>query len=284
VRLAHDRQAGRITIEAAEHIEYAQHLGQPGADEAALTRAALDCLLARHPIAEAALAVSVPGREVLARFFKTPPVAPAKLDDLVQYEARNQVPFDLEQFVWAYQPLKHAADENRPAEFDVGLLAVKTLFIDRRLAVLAALGLNPDVIQSDAAAWHNWLVYDRPPTGLVGTLDLGGDTANLVISGRDFLWLRNVPFGGDDLTRAIVRELKTPFEKAEPMKRAPAAAARTHRVYEGLEPAIDELALHVERTLKMFFNIHPGLALERLDAVGGGFRLHGLIDRLCRAH
>jgi hypothetical protein len=34
----------------------------------------------------------------------------------------------------------------------------------------------------------------------------------------------------------------------------------------------------------MFFNIHPGLALERLDAVGGGFRLHGLIDRLCRAH
>ena len=49
------------------------------------------------------VAVSVSGQAGLARFIKLPPLESKKIPDLVRYEARQQIPFDLNDVVWDYQ-------------------------------------------------------------------------------------------------------------------------------------------------------------------------------------
>ena len=49
------------------------------------------------------MAISVSGQSGLARFIKLPPVEAEKIPDIVRYEARQQIPFDLNDVIWDYQ-------------------------------------------------------------------------------------------------------------------------------------------------------------------------------------
>jgi type IV pilus assembly protein PilM len=47
----------------------------------------------------------VPGNLGLSKFIKLPPIESKKIPDIVKYEARQQIPFPLEQVVWRWQRL-----------------------------------------------------------------------------------------------------------------------------------------------------------------------------------
>ena len=56
-------------------------------------------------------AISVSGQNGLARFIKLPPVEAKKIPDIVKYEAKQQIPFDLDDVIWDYQPMGAGAEE-----------------------------------------------------------------------------------------------------------------------------------------------------------------------------
>jgi len=47
----------------------------------------------------------VPGSSAFARFAKLPPVDPKKVNDIVQFEAVQQIPFPIEEDIWDYHPI-----------------------------------------------------------------------------------------------------------------------------------------------------------------------------------
>src|SRR5207245_156941 len=54
----------------------------------------------------------------------------------------------------------------------------------------------------------------------VVALDIGTDNSNLVITdGGPIIWQRPIPLGGNHFTRALTKELKLTFAKAEHLKR-----------------------------------------------------------------
>ena len=67
-----------------------------------LTREALTRFLARNAIKGDIVAISVPGQSGLTRFVKLPPVEEKKITDIVRFEAKQQIPFPLEEVVWDY--------------------------------------------------------------------------------------------------------------------------------------------------------------------------------------
>jgi type IV pilus assembly protein PilM len=75
-------------------------LTQPEADPVALVQSALEQLISRHDLKGDKVAVSVPGNLGLSKFIKLPPIEAKKIPDIVKYEARQQIPFPLEQVVW----------------------------------------------------------------------------------------------------------------------------------------------------------------------------------------
>ena len=122
---AHE-DADKVIAEAFDYIEYPKILSQPGSEPAELISDALKQFLSRNSVVGDRVAVSVSGQAGLARFIKLPPVEAKKIPDIVRYEARQQIPFDLNDVVWDYQRMGGGSEEEGFAlETEVGLFAMK---------------------------------------------------------------------------------------------------------------------------------------------------------------
>src|SRR5215210_4760943 len=96
---------GRPTATAFDYIEHPKILSQPDADPDALTRESLQKFLERNQLGADEVAIGVAGQSGLARFVKLPPVEEKKIGDIVKFEAKQQIPFPLEEVVWDYQKI-----------------------------------------------------------------------------------------------------------------------------------------------------------------------------------
>ena len=69
--------------------------------EAAITKA-LQELLGSKAFGARNINVCAPGFHVFSKFVKLPPVDTSKVQQIIQYEAQQNVPFPLEEVVWDY--------------------------------------------------------------------------------------------------------------------------------------------------------------------------------------
>ena len=78
----------------------------PAASHDETIRKALSEITSAHNLKGATIVVGVPGRNSQARFVALPPVEPKKIPQIVEFEARQQIPFDIDDVVWDYQAIK----------------------------------------------------------------------------------------------------------------------------------------------------------------------------------
>src|SRR5437879_5845184 len=125
---------GQVTATAFDYVEHPKILSQPDADPDQLTREALEKFLTRNTLKGDQVAISVPGQSGLARFVKLPPVEEKKITDIVRFEAKQQIPFPLEEVVWDYQKIGSGMVTNGFAmETEIGLFAMKRDMVARAL-------------------------------------------------------------------------------------------------------------------------------------------------------
>ena len=127
-----DDDPTKIVAESFDYIEHSKILTQPEADPEALIQEALQQFLSRNEVRGSKVAVSVSGQSGLARFIKLPPVESKKIPDIVRFEARQQIPFALEDVVWDYQKMVGGGDsEGFALETEIGLFAIKREQVNR---------------------------------------------------------------------------------------------------------------------------------------------------------
>src|SRR5437868_5301528 len=90
---------GQVTATAFDYVEHPKILSQPDADPDQLTREALEKFLSRNVLKGDQVAIGVSGQSGLARFVKLPPVEEKKITGVVRFEARQQIPFPVEEVV-----------------------------------------------------------------------------------------------------------------------------------------------------------------------------------------
>src|SRR5881296_2940925 len=117
---------GQATATAFDYVEHPKILSQPDADPDQLVREALEKFLSRNSLRGDQVAISIPGQSGLARFVKLPPVEEKKIGDIVRFEAKQQIPFNLDEVVWDYQKLgSGAVTDGFAMETEIGLFAIK---------------------------------------------------------------------------------------------------------------------------------------------------------------
>ena len=159
-RLHHDGK--RLVADAFDFIEYPKILSQPDADPAELISEALEQFLSRNNVKGDKVAISVSGQSGLARFIKLPPVESKKIPDIVKYEARQQIPFALEDVVWDYQQMAGGSEEDGFAlETEVGLFAMKRDQVFTALQPFTDAGIEVDIVQLTPLALYNYIVFDQ---------------------------------------------------------------------------------------------------------------------------
>src|SRR5437764_8541812 len=100
-----EQKEGQVVATAFDYIEHPKILSQPDADPDQLTREALEQFLSRNTIRGDIVVISVPGQSGLARFVKLPPVEERKIAEIVKFEAKQQIPFPLDEVVWDFQKI-----------------------------------------------------------------------------------------------------------------------------------------------------------------------------------
>ncbi|MCA9232011.1 MAG: type IV pilus assembly protein PilM [Planctomycetales bacterium] len=285
----HEKDEQRIVVESFDYIEYPKILSQPEAEPEELVREALEQFLSRNDLTGDRVAISVAGQSGLARFIKLPPVESKKIPDIVKYEARQQIPFALEDVVWDYQQLTGGSEEDGFAlEPEVGLFAMKRDQVARALSPLETAGIEVDLIQLTPLAVYNYVCFDRledlqsqpynpadPPESTV-VISLGTDTTDLVVTNGYRVWQRNIPIGGSHFTKALSKELKLTFVKAEHLKRNATQADDPKAVFQAMRPVFSDLLAEIQRSLGYFSSIEKSAKIGNVIALGNAMKLPGL--------
>jgi type IV pilus assembly protein PilM len=285
----HEKESDRVIVESFDYIEYPKILSQPEADPEELVREALTQFLSRNDLTGTSVALSVAGQSGLARFIKLPPVEAKKIPDIVKYEARQQIPFSLDDVVWDYQQLTGGSEEDGFAlEPEVGLFAMKRDQVARSLKPLETAGIEVDIIQLMPLCVYNYVCFDRlgdfksqpfdpkkPPQSTV-VISLGTDTTDLVVTNGFRVWQRNIPIGGNHFTRALSKELKLTFVKAEHLKRNATEADDPKAVFQAMRPVFSDLLSEIQRSLGYFTSIDKSAKIGTMIALGNGMKLPGL--------
>jgi type IV pilus assembly protein PilM len=279
-----------IIAEAFDFIEYPKILSQPDADPVELVRDAIQEFMSRNPLKGMHVAISVPGQRGLPRFVKLPPVESSKIPDLVKFEAKQQIPFPLEDVVWDFQQMPGGTEEDGfSMETEVGLFAMKRDEVFRSLRPFINAGIEVDIVQLTPIALFDYIVFDQlqdlpppdqfnpddPPESVV-VLSLGTDTSDLVVTNGYRVWQRSIPLGGNHFTKAITKELKVTFAKAEHLKRNAMKTEDPRAIFQAMKPIFNDLVTEIQRSLNFFNSINKTAKLGRIVALGNTMKLRGL--------
>lgn len=286
----HEDDENKLTAEAFDYIEYPKILSQPEADPVELVREALQTFLKRNSVRGDKIAISVSGQSGLARFIKLPPVESKKIPDIVKYEAKQQIPFPLDDVIWDYQQMAGGSvEEGFALETEVGLFAMKRDQVWRALKPFEEAGIEVDIIQLTPLSIYNFTAFDQmpdlPPTEAydpenppdsVVVISLGTETTDLVITNGFRVWQRSLPLGGSHFTKSLTKELRLTFAKAEHLKRNATQAEDPKAVFTAMRPVFNELLTEVQRSIAFFTGIDRSAKIGRVVALGNAMKLPGL--------
>ncbi|MBX9628309.1 MAG: pilus assembly protein PilM, partial [Gemmataceae bacterium] len=236
----------------------------------------------------------------LARFVKLPPVEEKKIAEIVKFEAKQQIPFPLDEVVWDFQKVAGGSvTDGFAMETEIGLFAMKRDVIARYLGYFTGSKIEVHTVQMAPLALVNYATYDvlrkggtvpaeaaddpgaedtpRGKKRCAVVLDIGTEASNLVITDGDkIIWQRPIPLGGNNFTRALTKELKLTFAKAEHLKRNAAKSPELPQILKALKPVLQDFVGEVQRSLGYFTNTHRDAHVGYLVGVGSAFRLPGL--------
>ena len=287
IKLRYAEAAQQVVAVAFDYVPHPKLLSQPDAVPDELIKQALETFLSRNQVAGDLVAISLPGQTALAKFIQLPPIEASRVKEIVKYEARQQIPFALEEVIWDYQPLGGGIEESGfLLDAEVGLFAMKREQVQHHMQPFLSKKVEIELVQIAPLALYNFLCYDR--MGIrVGqpredaedysvVVDMGCDNTTLMVTNGKKMWIRNMPVGGNHFTRALTKEMKLTFAKAEHLKCNATKSPDPRAVFQALRPVFNDYVAEIQRSIGFFSSVNRSAKIGRLVGVGNGFRLAGL--------
>lgn len=295
VKLALDEKDGRISVVDVVVVKHRKLLTHPEVEleRAQLVAESTGTFLSQRSLQDARLVINMPAQKLMSRFFDLPPLELKKVADAVEYEARHQIPMSLASLRWDWSLIASRELAEHEESRRIVVIAGRDQHVQERLASLREVHLHPDVLTSNCAALHNFVLHEyfggmttgqkKQAAGdhsAIVTLDVGAEATNLVVTSPSAYWSRSINVTGDDFTKLLLQQAKVTHAQAELLKREPFRARRLSQMYAAFDPLLERLADEISRSLDSFLQLYPDQTLSRIYGVGGGFQLHGLWGKL----
>jgi len=216
-------------------------------------------------------ATSLSGHSVIIKKIQLPTMSHEELDESIQWEAEQYIPFDINDVRLDYVVLS----EGDPGHdnMEVLLVAVKRDKVNDYVSVISQTGKTPSIVDVDAFAVQNCyeVNYDLDAHKVVALVNMGAGVTNINVlaRGATVFW-RDITFGGNQFTEALQREFNLSFEQAEALKQgerldryAPADARPV------LEAVSGEMAAEIQKTFDFFSATASEGPVDELVLSGG---------------
>ncbi len=226
------------------------------------------------------VALSVSGQSVISRKITVPIMTTAELDEQIQWEAENHIPFDIKDVNVDYEILRRRPEAG---QMDLLLVAAKRDEINDYVQIAKQAKLKPIVVDIDAFTIQNLFEYNRglPPDQTFAIINVGATQASINIISRGVsAFTRDIANGGNYLTEQIIKQVGVPYEQAEDLKvqasAAHAASGLPPKVFEVVEQVCDTIAGEIQRSLDFFLATSGEERISRVYLTGGTANLHQL--------
>lgn len=270
------RVGGDLVLKKYEFVDMT---GDPTVDASRLPQIKIGVqeLAARLKLKGAPVHYAVAGHTVFSRFVKLPPVQADRVAQIVEFEARQNVPFPINEVTWDYEIVSDGGGET-----EVILVAMKSESLNEINDQVAHAGLKSKLVDLAPLALYNAFRYSYPDVAEPSVIiDLGARSTNMVFAEDGKFFVRNVLVGGASITSAIAKEFGLGFAEAEQQKLVNGFVAQGGAVMEHEDPEIAALSkvirnaatrLHGEvmRTINFYRTQQGGAAPQRVFICGGG--------------
>ena len=295
IRCRKGAEPGTIEVLQFDYIEHSKIMTQPGADANEILAESLQLFLSRNNVKGEKIAVASSGQNALWRFQPLPPIDPKKVPELIKYEVKQWLPFDLQDVIWDYRQVGGTIEGGLALDLHIFMYAMKREVAKKTIERYSSSGLDVDCLQGAQVALYNAFVHDmydydalseQDMDSLVDydvILNVGTDASEIVVTNGIGLWLRNIPVGGNLFTKALTKQLKLTFSNAEHIKRNTETAQDPKAVLIAMKSVFNDMLTEVDRSLNFFRNLNKRAKIRRIYALGNAMKLPGLRQYLSKS-
>jgi type IV pilus assembly protein PilM len=223
-------------------------------------------------------ASSVSGNSVIIRKISLAAMSPEALEDEIQWEAEQYIPFDINDVNIDFQVLE--PDDTDPSKMNVLLVASKKDIINDYLSVFAEAGLKLVLVDVDAFAVQNAfeLNYESSPEDVYALVNIGASMMNLnVVRGGVSLFTRDVQVGGGIYTEEIQKKMGLSSDEAERLK-VSATASSSADLLDSITRVNDTLSMEIRRSLDFYNSNAVEGKISKVLLSGGGCKTFHLLE------
>lgn len=242
---------------------------------------AIKSLLAEKKIKTKDAAISVSGHSVIIKKITLPAMTEAELEESIQWEAEQYIPFPISDVNMDFHILEMASGQ---PQMDVLIVAVKKDMINDYTAVMAEAGLNPVVVDVDSFALENMYCvnYDVMPEETVALVNMGANVINInILKGGTSTLTRDVTVGGRQISNEIQKQLGVSFEDAELLKcGGEVSGVDLKKVKEIVKTASNTLVTEVQRSIDFYLSTAHEGRIDRVYLSGGSSKIKGIAEAI----
>jgi type IV pilus assembly protein PilM len=227
------------------------------------------------------VAASVSGHSVIVKRVNLPQMTREELEDQIQWEAEQYIPFDVNEVNLDFQILDSNEDEG---QMDVLLVAAKKDLIDDYVQVITEAGLNPVAIDVAGFAIQNAFEanYEQHPDAITALVNIGAQVVNInVLRNGIPSFTRDIMTGGAQYTEEIQKALSVSFEEAERIKMgSPDDAGQAQdvipqEVEQAMRSVSETVIGEISRSLDFFAATATDARISKVLLSGGGSKITG---------
>jgi type IV pilus assembly protein PilM len=240
-------------------------------------------LFKEHRIKGREVLLSISGQSVFMRFVKLPPVDPAQVEQVVKFEAQQNVPFPIDEVTWDYQmmPARIAGS----GEAEAVIVAIKKEVIEAEVEAVERMGVKIKQVDVAPFALLNAFRYSEIQTDDCALIiDLGARSTNLVFVEKNSFWIRNVPIAGNQISQSICNEMQEPFMAAETLKKGKGFVSLggvyadpddvdAARISKLIRSTLTRLHVDINRSVAFYRTTLNGAPPKRVFLTGGSSQL-----------
>jgi type IV pilus assembly protein PilM len=256
--------------------------------DAGAVTAALQRAFSEARIKQKECALSVSGQSVIIRKIVVPMMTPQELDEQIQWEAEQHIPFDIRDVHVDYQVLRRRPEAS---QMDLLLVAAKRDQIEDYAQLARSAKLRPVICDIDAFTVQNLFEYSRglPTDRTIAILNVGASLSSLnIIANGVSAFTREIANGGNAITEEIQKQLGVDHDQAEAFKCAVGGAPELRgspappQVFPVIDSVTSAIAAEIQRSLDFYLATSGEGEIERIYVTGGTANLPSLIQAIER--
>jgi type IV pilus assembly protein PilM len=251
--------------------------------EMEVVSAALANLLQNLKIKNKNVGLSISGYSVIVKKITVPRKEEKDLEESIQSEAEQYIPFDINDVNLDFQVLysgeEEPEEEEKESYMDVLLVAAKKDIVEEYISLLHLTELNPAILDIDAFALQNaFEISDHEQSGCHALVHIGAQHLTINIIKDDIsIFTRDSSYGGSQITREIQKKLNISYQEAERIKLGakPIIAEQRPAIEEAFSGTVTRWGQEIKRALDFVATTFTDIKVENILLSGGSSLIPG---------